>query len=58
MEFVVNDNIKIWENDIPIEFYGQSMSLSFLPLLTKTRICVKDRWFDVISLSRMVRSTR
>ena len=56
MEFVVNDNIKIWESDIPIELYRRPMSFSFLPFLTETRIFIKDRWFDVISLSKMVRS--
>ena len=56
MEFVVNKNIKIWEEYNPVQFNDSSMSLSLIPLLMKTRIFIRDCWFDVISLSEVVRS--
>ena len=56
MEIVVNENIKIWQEDQAFELHGQNMVVGFSPFLAKMRIFVKDRWFDVISLSKMVRS--
>ena len=56
MEFVVNKNIKIWEEYNPVQFNDSSMSLSLIPLLMKTRIFIRDCWFDVMSLSEVVRS--
>ena len=58
MEFVVNENIKIWQKYDPIELYCYPATDDILVALfeNQTRIFIKDRWFDVISLSRMVRS--
>lgn len=56
MEIVVNENIKIWQEDQAFELHGQNMVVGFSPFLAKMRIFVKERWFDVISLSKMVRS--
>ncbi len=56
MEFVINDNIKVCEECGPIQCDDLSTTFILMQLLTKTRIFIKDRWFDVISLSRMVRS--
>lgn len=56
MEFFINENIKICEECNPIQGNDLSLTFNLIGLLTKTRIFIKDRWFDVISLSRMVRS--
>ena len=56
MEFVVNDNIKIWEKYNPLELDNQTILFNSLNFITTTRIFIKERWFDVISLSKMVRS--
>ena len=58
MELVLNENIKIWKKYDPIELYCQPITddIAVALIENQTRIFIKDRWFDVISLSRMVRS--
>ena len=53
MEFVVNDNIKIWKKYNPIELYCQPMTddIAIALFENQTRIFIKEQWFDVISLS-------
>lgn len=60
---IINENIRIWREFNPIELYldnnifnsfdskRNSARLGF----NKERIAIKDRWFDVLSLSELVR---
>ncbi len=63
MEIKINKNIRIWQETNPIELsLADDLRISSDPKLnlarfgfSKTRICIKDRWFDVLTPSELVR---
>lgn len=61
---IINDNIRIWQEFNPIELscddnlfnsFDSKRNLAKLGL-NKQRIAIKDRWFDVLTPSELVRS--
>lgn len=64
MTIAINENIKIWKEFNPLELYSWNENL-FEPFdskralaklgFNKERIAIKDRWFDVLTLSDLVR---
>lgn len=64
MTIAINENIKIWKEFNPLELSSWNENL-FEPFdskralaklgFNKERIAIKDRWFDVLTLSDLVR---
>lgn len=51
----INDNIKIWKKFNPIDLAMDVNNISAKLGFNKERIAIKNRWFDVLTLSELVR---
>ncbi len=67
MEIVISDYVRVWEKDKPASFYWKTLlygaeqsqsgaTITEMFEYNTRRVWIKDRWYDVLPLSQVVRS--